>query len=135
MNLVKSCNRENLNIALKDPSTLVVIKKYREYEDNVHNGHLGKTGTFWFSFIEHCHLLYMRQYSVKTNNFELFALIIDSSISRLLGEEWSVKPEVQEQLEQFTCIMYGHAQETLISEQCANKDSPKNDWRGQEADC
>ena len=44
-----------------------------------------------------------------------FALIIDSSISRLLGEEWSVKPEVQEQLEQFTCIMYGHARETSVN--------------------
>ena len=72
LNLVKSCNRENINIALKDPSTLVVIKKYREYEDKVRNGHLGKTGTFWLSFIEHCHLLFMLQYSVKTNNFELF---------------------------------------------------------------
>ena len=38
-----------------------------------------------------------------------------ASISRLLGEEWSVKPEVQEQLEQFTCIMYGHARETSVN--------------------
>ena len=72
LNLVKSSNRENLNLALKDPSTNELIRKYREYEDKVNKGHLGKTATFWFSFIQHCHLIFMMLYSVKTNNLELF---------------------------------------------------------------
>ena len=31
------------------------------------------------------------------------------------GEEWTVKPEVQQQLEQFTCIMYGEVRESLVN--------------------
>lgn len=72
LHLVNSCNRENLDIAMNDPSTMELIKKYRAYEDKVRKGHLGKTATFWFSFVQHCHLIFMLQYSVKTNNFALF---------------------------------------------------------------
>ena len=31
------------------------------------------------------------------------------------GDEWSVKPEVINNLEQFTCAMYGHAKETSVT--------------------
>lgn len=72
LNLVKGCNRENLDLALKDSSTQDLIKRYQDYEDKVRTGYLGKTAMFWFSFIEHCHLVFMLQYAVKTNNFELF---------------------------------------------------------------
>lgn len=73
LDLIKCCTRENMDLALQDPSTQEAIKKYREYEDKVERGHLGKTAAaFWLSFIKHCHLLYMLQYSVKTNNLELF---------------------------------------------------------------
>ena len=45
------------------------------------------------------------------NSHEIHALFF----SRQLGEEWTVKPEVQQQLEQFTCIMYGEARESLVN--------------------
>ncbi len=32
-----------------------------------------------------------------------------------LGEEWIVKPEVQEQLEEFTCLIYGQSREKSIN--------------------
>ena len=37
------------------------------------------------------------------------------SFYRQLGEDWTVKPEVQQQLEQFTCIMYSNACETSVN--------------------
>ena len=72
LNLIKTCDRQNLDIALKNLSTLNLIKKYQEFEDKVCKGHLGKTAVFWFSFIEHCHLIFMLLYSVKMNNLKLF---------------------------------------------------------------
>lgn len=71
LNIVKSCNREQLDEALKDPSTLNVITKYQAYQKKVLQGHLGKTAAFWMSFIEHCHLVFMLLYSVKTNDLKL----------------------------------------------------------------
>ena len=70
--LVQFCNREKLDLALQDPSTLTILERYVSYEDRVRNGHLGKIATFWLSVIEHMHLILMLQYSVKTNNFPLF---------------------------------------------------------------
>lgn len=74
LNLVKSCSRENLDAALKDPSVLNLIGRYQLYEKSVPKGHLGKTAASWMSFINHCHLEFMPLYSVKTNNLELFHL-------------------------------------------------------------
>lgn len=34
---------------------------------------------------------------------------------RQLGDEWTVKPEVLQQLEQFTCVMYGEVRETSVN--------------------
>ena len=72
LNLVKSCSRENLDAALKDPSVLNLMGRYQLYEKSILQGHLGKTAAFWMSFINHCHLVFMLLYSVKTNNLELF---------------------------------------------------------------
>ena len=49
LNMIQSCKRSHLDDAMKDPSTLNLIEKYRVYEDNVRNGHLGKTACFWIS--------------------------------------------------------------------------------------
>ena len=71
LNLVKSCSRDNLDAALKDPSVLNLIGRYQLYEKSVLQGHLGKTA-FWMSFIDHCYLVFMLLYAVETNNLELF---------------------------------------------------------------
>ena len=70
--LVQTCSRENLDLALKDPSTLDILKKYEAYENKVRAGHLGKTATFWLSVIDYTRLILTLQYSVKTNNLALF---------------------------------------------------------------
>uniref|UniRef100_UPI00358FFE05 uncharacterized protein n=3 Tax=Myxine glutinosa TaxID=7769 RepID=UPI00358FFE05 len=72
LRMTQSCNREHLDEALKDPSTLLLIKKYHAFEEKVRKGHLGKTAAFWMSFITHCHLVFMLLHSVKTNNLQLF---------------------------------------------------------------
>ena len=72
LNLVQTCNRQNLDLTLQDPSTLTILERYTSYENQVRNGHLGKTATFWLSVIEHTRLILMLQYSVKTNNLPLF---------------------------------------------------------------
>ena len=59
LNVPKSCNRDHLNTALNDPSTVTLIEKYHAYEDKVLKGHLGKqqpsgcpllTTAIWSSF-------------------------------------------------------------------------------------
>ncbi|KAI4828903.1 hypothetical protein KUCAC02_022974 [Chaenocephalus aceratus] len=72
LNMIQSCNREHLDEALKDRSTLTLIEKYHAYEEKVLKGHLGKTAALWMSFINHCHLVFMLLHSVKTNNIQLF---------------------------------------------------------------
>lgn len=72
LKLIETCNKETLNEALKDPSTLTLIERYHVFEEKVLKGHLGKTATFWVSFINHCHLVFMLLHSVKTNNIQLF---------------------------------------------------------------
>ena len=37
------------------------------------------------------------------------------SFSRRLGDEWSVKPEVIDDIERFTCLMYGQAREKSVN--------------------
>ena len=65
--LVNQCNRENLDAFLNEPSSQELLRKYHLYREKVHTGHLGKTAKFWLSVIDACHLLFMLQYSVKTN--------------------------------------------------------------------
>ena len=44
---INSFTWENLQLALKDKSTLDLIKNYKKYEDKVYKGHLGKTRHYW----------------------------------------------------------------------------------------
>ena len=71
-NLVQTCSRDNLYIAMKAPSTLVVLQKYMTYEEQVRNDHLNKTITFWLSVIDHTRLILMLLYFIKINNLALF---------------------------------------------------------------
>ena len=71
-NLVQTCSDDNLDLAMKEPSTLVILQKYLAYEEQVRNGNLSKTATFWLSVIDHTRLILMLLYSVKTNNLALF---------------------------------------------------------------
>ena len=55
LSLINSFIRKNLQLALKDMSTLDLIKKYKKYGDKVYKGHLGKTHQlylyyYYFSF-------------------------------------------------------------------------------------
>ncbi|XP_032227542.1 uncharacterized protein LOC116611051 [Nematostella vectensis] len=70
--LVQSCDRETLDDALKDPVTITLLRQYDAFQEQVRNGHLGKTAQFWMSVIDHTHLVLMLQYSVKSNNLSLF---------------------------------------------------------------
>ena len=72
VNLIHCCNSQNLDATLKDPSLLKVINKYLDYQQKVSKGHLGKTGVFWISVMDHAKLVFMMDFAVKTNNFELF---------------------------------------------------------------
>ena len=72
LNIIKLPNRENLDDAIRDTSTIRLIEKYITYQDKVRNGHLGKTAHLWMSFINHSHLTFMLLHAVKTNNISLF---------------------------------------------------------------
>ena len=76
LNMTQTCDREHLDEALNDPSTLTLIERYCTYEDKVRKGHLWKTTAFWMTFLDHSHLVFMLFHSVKTNN------ICDSSLPR-----------------------------------------------------
>ena len=49
--LINSFTLENLQLVLKDKSTLDLIKKYKMYVDKVYKGHLGKTRQYWCSVL------------------------------------------------------------------------------------
>ena len=56
LSLINSFIRKNLQLALKDMSTLDLIKNYKKYGDKVYKGHLGKTHQlylyyYYFSFL------------------------------------------------------------------------------------
>lgn len=53
LNLIESCNRQNLDLALQDGSTINIIRHYMEYQDKVRKGHLSKTAVFWLSVMDH----------------------------------------------------------------------------------
>ncbi|KAF3859040.1 hypothetical protein F7725_021439, partial [Dissostichus mawsoni] len=67
-NLIHSCTSESLNSTLKDPTLLKLIGDYLQYQDKVRRGHLGKTGMFWLSMMDHARLVFMMDFAVKTNN-------------------------------------------------------------------
>ena len=72
VNLVQTCSRDNLDLAMKDPSTLVILQKYMTHEEQVRNGHLSKTATFGLSVIDYTRLILMLLYFIKTKNLALF---------------------------------------------------------------
>ena len=72
LDLILSCDRGKLESVLKDPTTLNIINKYKQHEDKVRMGHLGKTSEIWLSFIDHSRLIFMLLYSVKVNDLKLF---------------------------------------------------------------
>ena len=46
LNLVEFCDSENSNLALEEESSQNLVKKYREFEDKINSGNLGKTAQF-----------------------------------------------------------------------------------------
>lgn len=46
LNLAQSCDRQNLNLALQDPSTLATLIQLDAFQDKVRSGYLGKTAQF-----------------------------------------------------------------------------------------
>ena len=72
LDMIKTCEREKLDLTLKDPTTLIIIRQYLDYQGKVRKGHLGKTAVFWLSVMDHSRLGFMLIFSVKTNNLPLF---------------------------------------------------------------
>ena len=72
LDLVNLCSPENLENALSDDICQDLLRRYRMFEEKVQKGYLGKTAQFWTSFIHHCHILFLFQYAVKTNDLHLF---------------------------------------------------------------
>ena len=70
--LLQKVNRQTLDDALTDESTTHLINLYQEFKTKVRNGHLGKTGQFWLSFMDNAQLVFLLTYAVKTNNRKLF---------------------------------------------------------------
>ena len=70
--LMKFCNEENFLSELEDQSTLLLMKTYEEFQENVCNGHLGKTAAFWMSFLDHARRVFILLCAVKANKFPLF---------------------------------------------------------------
>jgi len=70
--LSQSCTYANLNACLHDDALCNFLEKVEAFEEKVRAGYLGKTAQFWISVIDHARLILMFQYSVKTNNFDLF---------------------------------------------------------------
>ena len=72
LDLTNDCNRSTLNACLQDEATDSILEKYVAFEKKVRAGYLRKTAQFWLSAVDHARLLLLFQYSVKTNNFQLF---------------------------------------------------------------
>ena len=72
LEVIRAPSRHNLDLALQDASTLVIIQEYLDYQDKVRQGHLGKTAKFWLSVMDHQRLVFMLLFAVKTNNRKLF---------------------------------------------------------------
>ena len=65
-------SRQSVDSALNDESTNRLIQVYTEFQEQVRQGHLGKTGRFWISFMDKAKLVFMLNFAVKTNNRKLF---------------------------------------------------------------
>ena len=72
LSLIIFFTRENLQLALKDKSTLDLIKKFKKYQDTVYTGNLGKSRKYRCSVLCNSFLLFMLMFAVKTNNLKFF---------------------------------------------------------------
>ena len=70
--LIQCCNQKVLITALEDHSVIGLLKAYEDFQDKVRKGHLGKTATFWLSFLDHARRVFLLICACKTNNLPLF---------------------------------------------------------------
>ena len=75
LEIIKTCNRQNLTLVLQDESIIAIIQEYLDFQDKVRKGHLGKTAVFWLSVMDHQRLVLMLIYAVKTSNRKLYHVI------------------------------------------------------------
>ena len=122
MNLMENISEESLQDTLSDKEVLALLRKFIDYESKVRDGMLSMTAQFWVSVIDHTHLLMMLSYVGKVNDLSLFHYCnVDQNIPtfillfRKLGEDWSVTDTLVEELEEFTCTMYGYAHEKSVN--------------------
>ena len=72
LSLIKSCDRQHLDETLVDESTCKIVQCYIEFQNKVRAGHLGKTGIYWMTFMDHFRMILMLIFAVKTNNQKVF---------------------------------------------------------------
>ena len=75
LEIIKTCNRQNLTLVLQDESIIAIIQEYLDFQDKVRKGHLGKTAVFWLSVMDHQRLVFMLIYVVKASNRMLYHVI------------------------------------------------------------
>ena len=63
--LITLCNEDNLAAALQDHTIDEYLVDYMAFQETVRNGELGKTATFWMSFLVHARRVFMLLYAVK----------------------------------------------------------------------
>ena len=68
MGFIEAQNREMLDSAIKDKSTIDILQHYQIYQNKVRQGHLGKTAMFWMSFMDEAKLVFLLIHAVKTHN-------------------------------------------------------------------
>ena len=72
LDTILTCNRQGVDSALNDESTNRLIQVYAEFQEQVLQGHLGKTGRFWISLMDKAKLVFMLNFAVKNNNRKVF---------------------------------------------------------------
>ena len=72
LDTILTCNRQSIDSDLNDESTNYLIQVYAEFQEQVRQGHLGKTGRFWISLMGKAKLVFILNFAVKTNNRKLF---------------------------------------------------------------
>ncbi len=70
--LKHSPSKENLQKVTEDVSLNEYIDHYMKYRDNVGNGSLGKTATYWMTYMNHVWLILELILAVKVNDYALY---------------------------------------------------------------
>ena len=52
LDTILTCNRQSIDSALNDKTTNRLMQVYAEFQKQVRQGHLGKAGRFWISFMD-----------------------------------------------------------------------------------